>query len=70
MELDLKKAEEERQQRDKRPLRVSKGVPEHVRKRNLVINEIISTEQDYITDLEVMTAVFRYVPSLSRLVDK
>jgi protein subunit release factor A len=59
MEVDLKKAEEERQQREKRPLRTSRSVPEHVRKRNLVINEIISTEQDYINDLGVMITVFR-----------
>jgi hypothetical protein len=50
----LEKAEEERRQQEKRPLRVSNRVPEQVRQRNRVINEITSTEQDYNNDLEVM----------------
>ena len=42
-QVDLEKAEEESRQQDKRPLRVSNSVPEQLRKRNWVINEITST---------------------------
>jgi hypothetical protein len=37
-------------------------MPERQKKRHLVINEIVSTERDYVSDLQVLLSVFMFVP--------
>jgi hypothetical protein len=40
-------------------VQVGQDLPEQVRKRNQVINEIINTEKDYVYDLRTMVSIFK-----------
>jgi hypothetical protein len=57
-------AEEERRKEEKRRERLLlpiDGVADTLKKRHMVINEIINTEKDYVYDLQVLLTVFMYV---------
>lgn len=56
-EEDLRRAEEEKRLRTVMP--VGEGIPPMELKRNMVINEIINTERDYLRDIRTLVESYR-----------
>lgn len=58
-----KRERQEQRKREREILPVGDDIPEKQRQRNRVINEIVSTERDYVEDLKLMISHFRYILS-------